>query len=548
MDNYNAMRIRSKIRNYLLLFIPTIFIAAAVIVPIIYLIGGDVNLKSLIQILGSGTNGILTRSAISNSLVQGALSSVFSFVIGLPLGLFLGRYDFRLKRTLTSFVLMPFFLPSIVVVYSFITGFGSQSILAAYLPMSGYFSSGLSGIISINTFFNAPLVALFTMTGTEQSDSSADEAAMTLSASRLKRFRTVWGRSGLIAGAGASLITFVYSFTGFAAPLIIGGPKYFTLDTWIYFLSRTLGNVKLSVLLALVEVLILLLPVLVYMFFLSGKVRTTGNRIRSRVADRKRDIFFKIGIAYITLWVLTEIYLISSVVIASLHAPGVQNIGSESYTLLFGSKTTSTLGVPAILTIANSLFYATIAAFLVVTIGLLWVVGKRRLKIVSGFTSELAQYIPLILSAIVLAFCLYVFYEPLTPPNLLWLLIIVAQSLVAIPVVLRVMDSGFSTIPRNLSEAADLLKGNSLFEVELPMAKTTFATALMFAFAMSLGEFTATNFIANGSFIPLSVEIYQLQQARLFSASYAAASILMLLSVISFYVIQRVGERFIVFR
>ena len=45
--------------------------------------------------------------------------------------------------------------------------------------------------------------------------------------------------------------------------------------------------------------------------------------------------------------------------------------------------------------------------------------------------------------------------------------------------------------------------------------------------------------------MPLSVEIYSLQSLRLASASYAAASILMVMSFAFFFAIQKAGDRFI---
>ncbi|MEM3852235.1 MAG: ABC transporter permease subunit, partial [Methanomassiliicoccales archaeon] len=134
------------------------------------------------------------------------------------------------------------------------------------------------------------------------------------------------------------------------------------------------------------------------------------------------------------------------------------------------------------------------------------------------------------------------FYAIAYTSGLIWLLIILAQSVVALPVIFRLLENGFRTIPNTLTDAARTLGGNPLFEVDLPLASQAFAAALVFGFAMSLGEFTSTNFLATSKYITLSVEIYALRTVRLFSASNMAALLLLIISLFAFYVIQVLGE------
>ncbi|HKJ96335.1 MAG TPA: ABC transporter permease subunit [Thermoplasmataceae archaeon] len=534
--------------KWLLLFTPSIFIAAVVVYPFIQLLYSNANFDFASQITGSSPVAQLTRKAIQNSIVQGAVSALLSFVAGLPVGLFLGRHTFRLKRMVNSIVIIPFFLPSILVVFAFISGFGSNSSMAHILPFTESASSGFTGIIAVNTFFNAPLVALFTMTAVEQSDVALNEAAMTLGAADVRRFRTVWGKDALLAASGAALLAFTYSFAGFAAPLIIGGPGYFTLDAWIYFMVKTLNNLQAAMVLALIEALILVLPALSYIIFSSRQRRVTGSQLRLPVQDQRKNGYFYAGAAYTFFWVVVELYLLSSVFAASLENSSGQWWHFANYIQLFGGRTTSAIGISAASSILNTVFYGTMTSLLVVTLGLMWITGRRRLNYKNRFASEPLQYVPLIISSIIMAFSVSVVFGIITPESLIWVLIILAQTSVAIPVVLRVIDSGFSSISHTYTEAALTLRGNPFFEVEMPMARSTFASALMFAFAISLGEFSATNFLATTNYVPLTVEMYLLRGVRLFGASFAAASLLLIISIVSFYFIQRLGERFIGFR
>ncbi len=547
MAEFAVGRSGKSLVRWLLLFSPSIFILAVVLYPFLLLVHGNLNGSFLGQIAGNSPIAQLTRKAIGNSLIQGSISSLFSFLAGLPMGIFLGRYNFRFKRAINSIVIIPFFLPSILVVFAFISGFGPDSALAGGLPFLRSFSSGLPGIIAVNTFFNAPLVALFTMTAVEQSDVGLNEAAMTLGASGLARFRTIWGRDALLAAAGASLLAFTYSFAGFAAPLVIGGPGYFTLDAWIYFMVKTLSNMQAAIILALIEALMLIVPALAYILFSSRRKRVTGHRTSLPGAAAVKNRFFIAGALYTALWVALEVYLLSSVVLESFNSQGAAwNL--SNYAVLFGSRAAASIGISAASSILNTFFYGAMTSLLVVTLGLMWILGRRRLGNGSRFSSEPLQYVPLVISSIIMAFALSVSYGILTPAGLVWAIIIIAQSAVAVPVVLRVIDSGFSSIHESYTEAALTLGGNPFFEVEMPMARSTFASALMFGFAISLGEFSATNFLATANYIPLTVEMYLLRGVRLIGASFAAASLLLLISLVSFYFIQRLGERFIGFR
>lgn len=536
---------RAGLIRLLLLFSPSIFILVIVVYPFVSLVHGNLNGNFLSQLTGNSTVSILTRRALYNSLLQGGISAAASLAAGIPLGLFLGRFNFRLKKLVSSLVIVPFFLPSIIVVFAFISGFGYGSPAAGLFPSSAFFSTGLAGIVAANTFFNAPLVALFTMTAVEQADRSLIEASKTLGTSAFYRFRTIWGRNGMLAAAGGALLAFTYSFAGFAAPLIIGGPGYFTLDAWIYFMVKILNNLPAAIGLAILEAAVLLIPAMIFISFSSLRRRVTGIPSESSNVSFERGPYFYAGTAYTIAWIAIELYLLSSVFVASLSGQGGQMLQLSNYTGLFGSRATSAIGISAGSAILNSVFYGITTSLIVVTIGVMWITAKRRMNSGGKFISEPFQYVPLVVSSIIMAFAITIIFGSMTPASLLWALIVLAQSAVAIPVVLRVVDAGFSSIPRTYSEASLTLSGNPLLDVELPLARSAFASALMFGFVMSLGEFTATNFIATTGYIPLTVEIYMLRNARLFGPSFAAAAILLMVSLVAFYLIQKMGEKLV---
>ncbi len=527
--------------------VPALLVAGMVLLPFAQMLAMFLDIGYLGELGGQDAIALLTRAAIMNSVVQGTASAVASFLAGLPIGLFLGRYEFRFKRVLRSFAILPFFLPSIVVVTAFIASFGAGSPAQAVYPGSSVFSRGLWGIVAVNTFFNAPLVAMMTMLAVEHEDMTLDEAARTLGASVPRRFVSVWGREGMVAAAGGALLAFLYSFAGFTAPLIIGGPGYFTLEAWIYFMVRTLNNIPFAAIMSLIESAALTLPALAYFLFMAGTRRVSGVGRASSFTEGRRSPFFVAGAVYVAAWIVAEGYILGSVFLSSFEARG-GGTGLLNYALLFGGRTTSALGISTASALMNTIFYGLMACIIVTSVGLVWIFGKRRSGSRFYVVTDTMQFMPLIISAVIFSFSISVVFRYGGPFPYDWALIIAAQSVIAIPIVLRVIEAGFASIPASYAEAALTLRGNPFFEIELPLARSTLASALMFGFAISLGEFTATNMLATTSYMPLGVQIYALEGVRLFGPADAAAALLLIISLGSFYIVQRLGEVFVAVR
>jgi thiamine transport system permease protein len=67
-------------------------------------------------------------------------------------------------------------------------------------------------------------------------------------------------------------------------------------------------------------------------------------------------------------------------------------------------------------------------------------------------------------------------------------------------------------------------------------------TAGLFAFALGLGEFTATYFLVTPNFTTLSVAVYDLQGLRQFPLAEAAAGLLLVVSLAVFAAVHYGGR------
>lgn len=130
------------------------------------------------------------------------------------------------------------------------------------------------------------------------------------------------------------------------------------------------------------------------------------------------------------------------------------------------------------------------------------------------------------------------------------LLIPLAHALVAIPFVVRIAVPVLRSIRPELREAAAVLgasPGRVWKELELPIAARAMAVSAGFAFAISLGEFGATSFIARADTPTLPIAIFRflgqpgalnIGQAMAMSTILMAVTGLVILAVDRF----RVGE------
>jgi thiamine transport system permease protein len=125
----------------------------------------------------------------------------------------------------------------------------------------------------------------------------------------------------------------------------------------------------------------------------------------------------------------------------------------------------------------------------------------------------------------------------------------VAQALVAVPFVVRIVVPTLRAIDERQREAAALLGAPPLRvrrEVDLPIALRALTVAAGFAFAISLGEFGATVFLARPDRPTLPVAIFRFlsRPGELNTAEAdALAVVLMVVTAVSVLVVERVRVR-----
>jgi thiamine transport system permease protein len=523
------------------------FVVLFALLPAALLFAGSVSAEGgVAAALRSVTTDPLTVRSIANSGVQGGLSAGLAVALGAPAGVFLGRYRWPGDRLVRSVLLLPFLLPSLVVVLGVLDLFGPGGTLSSTVPALAVFGRGTPAVVGANLLYNVPIVVLLTAAGCEAAPVALEETVATLGGSPARAFRDAWGPPAVSGAVAGGLLTFVFSALSFAPPLLLCGTRCYTVEARIWELAAgPLPSPDAASALALVLVLLFLAPTAVYL----GLVARLRGR-PGRTTPRRRPVPWRspavLGAAVATGGILlAEAALLGAVLFRAVAPPGGGGPG-HAWAVLFGSVTTRRLGISIGGTLVNSLGFATVAAGIALVLGIAAGAGVVRRP---GRASALGLllFAPLLVSPVVLAFGLSREWLPLVggPVNV-WLLVIVSQTTLALPFALQSLDLPLAGLSPAASEGARSLGATpwaAFFDADLPRVRDGLVTATLFAFALGLGEFTATFFLVTPSYTTLPVAIYALQGARQFPVADAAAGLLLLVSLAVFAAITVGGQR-----
>ncbi|HXY47284.1 MAG TPA: ABC transporter permease subunit [Thermoplasmata archaeon] len=522
-----------------------LFVLAFALVPVAVLFGQAITDAGGWRAIGSATLEPLDLASIENSLVQGGLSAAVAVALGYPAGIFFGRYSWPGRSLLRSFLIIPFLLPSLVVVFGILDLFGPGGLASTWIPGLSVLGTGLPAIVAANLVFNVPIVVLFTATACESASVELEETIATLGGTPGRAYREVWGGPTWVGAAVGGMLTFLFSALSFAPPLLLCGPRCYTVEARIWSLDQVFLDPTTAGVLAFVMVLLFLLPTVGYLWLLSRLRALPGRREPTRRPVRRNDPL-ALALALESIVVLAAVGLVlAGVLYRALEPTGGAGAGG-AYETLFSSATTARLGISGLGMVANTLFFATVAAMIAILLGIpAGYAIARRPRRTQGL--GLFLFLPLLLSPVVLAFSLATFWRPLLGgESTIWFLVIVSQSILAIPFALQSIEIPLAGLAPNVREAAETLGATpwiAFLDADVPRVRDGLTTAGLFAFALGLGEFTATYFLVTPRFTTIPVALYRLSDARQFAVADAGAGLLLLLSLGVFLVLVLGGRR-----
>jgi thiamine transport system permease protein len=469
------------------------------------------------------------------TLWQAVASTALTLLVALPASYVLGRFSFRGRGIVRAVVTVPFVLPTVVVALAFV----------ALLPET--LERGWVPILIAHAFFNVAVVVRIVGTAWAGLDPRVGEAAATLGAGSWRTFREVTLPLLGPAVAAASAIVFLFCVTSFGVILILGGPAYSTLETEIYYQAVRLFDLRAAALLALLQLAAVVLVVSVATrlearLAVRGQLRPEEDVLRApRTAREKAAVVVGLGGLAVFLGLPLLVLVERSLAVGDGH-------GLDAYRAL-GEPTSALLATPWE-AVANSLLYAagaTLVAVLVGGLAAFAIAGTERGRGRSGRALDVLLTLPLGASAVMLGFGFVIAFDtaPLDFRSEPWI-VPIAQALVAIPFVVRIAAPTLRAVDPRQREAAAVLgapPGRVRREIDLPVAARALTVAAGFAFAISLGEFGATVFLARPESPTLPVAIFRFlgRPGELNAGqAYALAVVLMAVVTVSVLLVERI--------
>ncbi|MFI2645031.1 ABC transporter permease [Streptomyces sp. NPDC018610] len=471
---------------------------------------------------------------------QALASTALTLLIALPGAYVLARFAFPGRQVLRAVVTVPFVLPTVVVGTAFLALVGHGGLLDELWGVR--LDTTVWAILLAHIFFNYAVVVRTVGGLWAQLDPRQEEAARMLGASPLTAWRKVTLPALAPALAAAALMVFLFTFTSFGIVQILGGPAFSTLEVEIYRQTSEIFDLSTAAVLTVVQFLAVGAVLAVHAWTVRHRETSLKLVDSSLTARRPRGAGQWALLAGVLATVALLLLLPLAVLVQrSLTAPGF------GYYRALSDADGGTFLVAPIDAVGTSLSYAAAATAIAVVIGSLAAAALTRRdsgRLVRGFDALLM--LPLGVSAVTVGFgFLIALDEPPLDLRQSWILVPLAQALVGVPFVVRTMLPVLRAVDVRLREAAAVLGASPWRvwrEVDLPMVRRALLVAAGFAFAVSLGEFGATVFIArpDNPTLPVAVARLLSRPGDLnYGQAMALSTILMVVCAVALLLLER---------
>ena len=500
--------------------VPLAFLGVFFAWPVLSLVGRGFVPAGALDL--SGVADVLARPRtwriLGQTLTQAVLGTAGAVLLGLPGAYVLYRCRFRGRGLVRAMATVPFVLPTVVV------GVAFRSLLAEGGPLGFLRLDGTQAAVVLALVFFNYAVVVRTVGGLwARLDPRAEQAARALGASPWRAFLTVTLPALAPAIASAASIVFLFCATAFGVVLVLGGARYGTVETEIWVQTTQFLDLRAAAVLSVVQVVLVGAALAV-----AGRARRRSERaLQLGTAEAAHPLRLRRGArpgpdllpALVTAAVVGLLLLLplAGLVVRSLRTADGWGLGN--YLALGTTGGDNALTVTVWEATANSLRIAVDATTLAVVVGVLVaMVASRRPRSRAGRRAvglvDALFMLPLGVSAVTVGFGFLITLDH--PPLDLRsspVLVPIAQAVVAVPLVVRTLLPVLRAIDPRQREVAAVLgasRARVLATVDGPYLVRGLGLAIGFAFAVSLGEFGATTFLARPDRPTLPVVIFRL--------------------------------------
>jgi len=525
--------------------------------------------KFTFEIFSSTISNSINLKFMGFSFIQALLSTTICLFVGLPIGFFFAKYEFKGKKIILNLLTIPFVLPPIVVLLGFIVSYGEggwinsiwKGITGSENVLISIFGT-FEGIVLAHVFYNLSVIIRMTIPAWQSLDLEQVEVSKTLGASRWRIFWKIIFPQIINYLISSALLVFIYTFNSFAIVLYLGEVRFQTLEVRIYKLMKASLDFSGGASLAFLQLILNTIIIILYLLF-ERKTRQMAvgrekglqkEKLTFSRYDWKKNLSL-IGLILLVLIIGIFTFAPILAVIIISFTPFASDISPfYGYAQLFSFEYNPLLNNSPLRLLLNTLLFALAATIITLLLSLMIVfVLRNRYQSIKRYQRSISEsfisymiILPMATSSITLALGLFLLFNNTSLYlNAVWFFIIMAHVLISVPFATRSIMASYNRIDVELLNVASTLGASRLRvfrKIEFPLILRGIIVGGIFSFAISLGEFGATNFLVRGAYGTLSIGISKLLLTQTLQLPATMASILIIVTIICFLAIQKLGD------
>ncbi len=470
---------------------------------------------------------------------QATLSMLIAVGISFPTAYLLYHRKFWGQGLLRTIVAIPFVLPSIVVAI----GFFSLRKSANLDGLVGH--SNLIFIIAANVFMNFGIAVRIIGSNWATLDSSLDDAASLDGAGPLRTFWSISLPQLLPAIAAASSLIFLYCATNFGIVLVLGGGQIKTIETEIYFSATQSLDLHRAASLVLIQSLLTIVSLSLTFKLSARNLHFFSHELpANKSALSRKD--FSVQILSLPVIGLLIVAPLLGILLHAFRSDNGWTLRNFQHLIGFGAR--NVLSISVLDAAVNSCRNAVLVLLISLFVGLLIcnVAIKFSPRSLSRRIFEALFQIPVGISTVVLGLgYLTTFGGGIFPLRSSWLVTPIAQSILAIPLVVRILLPALLAVGPDLIESAQTDRatpGDIWWLIQIPIVKSAIYLAAGYAVIISIGDFAAANFLSYGDQATLPNVLFQLISrpgAQNYGMAMAASALFVALTASVIFLTER---------
>lgn len=489
---------------------PLIFIAVLFYWPLVNIISRGLDANWLDIYFAADT-----LRAIWFTVWQAALSTLLALIIGIPSAYVLYRKKFFGQRFIRALITVPLVLPTIVVAIVF-SSFRAEHQIYQDLGLGFFFENSIYWIIVAHVFVNYSLVVRIIGGVWVGMDNETEEASALAGAGRFRTTVAISLPQLKTAVVSAASLTFLFCASSYGIILILGGGLVQSIETQIATAALQFLDLEKAAALAMLQTLI---TAIAFLISLSIAKNPVGLELIDETTQKPsldwRDwpavaitAFMSIGMIAIPLLL---------VIVKAFSYAG--QLSLQNFINLAGRGDRDLLNISVGQATLNTLRNVAISTVIALVLGVLIAyllsrsIRSRKSRLQNGIV-EVLFLIPIGISSVVLGYgYLITFGSGVLPLRESWLVIPIVQSLMALPLVIRIVYPALVSIGTEHREAAALAgatESQTWWSIEAGIVRPVILTAAGFAVIAGIGEFGAASLLAYGNQATLPTVLYAL--------------------------------------